>query len=602
MLVELAILTIMTALGPFGALCENPRVNINGLGAVVGETVHFKRETYPVLDTFVDVYRGIPFAEPPERFAKPQPKKPWSGDLDATVFGSICPQLDSTLIGVIGAEDCLYMNIWVPNQASNAAVMLFIHGGAFLVGSGSMEGISGLPLAAYHDVIVVNFNYRLGPFGFLSTGDDNFPGNIGMWDQLEALKWVKEHIADFGGDSSRITIFGQSAGGASVSLMTLAKQSWGYYDRAIMESGIATAPWALMATAKAREDALNLGKAALCWLPGSSGSSSRLLSCLKRKSMVNIMKAASWVLRFRLVNLEKANEIPFVPTIDGEFLTKDPAELLRLGDFKNSDVLLGTERDDGTLISMMAVLSDSLRHLHLPPKHPVIDKEKFDELLNIYVYIEHDQEMLDLISANYTTADQSNYLKPLYHTANDEGFACPTDTVVKAFAAANPNTYQYQMTHVSSFHLQNQTWPDTVQHGDELGYVFGSTFNPDLKPPLQLTEEEVDMSVDVMRYWTNFAKTGNPNDNETPVAKTWHKFNTQTMYYKDLSPPMVDKQYLLQDKCYLWNVELPDMVPSIVYQPSSEENEPLSDIPCQVIDRNYDGIVRRISDRLNRGS
>ncbi|XP_038062660.1 cholinesterase 1-like isoform X2 [Patiria miniata] len=565
MLALLAILTV-TAVGPLGALCGSPRVDISGLGAVVGETVHFQRDTYPAVDTYVDVYRGIPFAEPPERFAKPQPKTPWSGDLDATTFGSECAQPTQTLVGFNGAEDCLYMNIWVPNQATNAAVMLFIYGGTFLTGSGSMEWYNGVPLAAYRDVIVVNFNYRLGPLGFLSTGDDKLPGNLGLWDQVEALKWVREHIADFGGDSNKITIFGQSAGAVSVGLMTVAKQSWGYYDRAIMESGTATAPWGVLDPAKAREDAFNVGIAAGCNFV--FGSSSRLVDCLKKKSLKDVMKGAAWVLRFRFVNLEKAVEIPFAPTIDGELLTKVPAELYRDGEFKRSDVLVGTERDDGTLIAGKALITDALRHFTIPDMtNPVIDKETFDEFLNLYVFIKHDQKMLDLISANYTTADQSNYFKPFYHITNDEGFACPSDTVVRAFAEFNPDTYLYQMTHVSSFHVPGTTLNDTVQHGDELGYVFGSTFNTDLEPPLELTEEEVQMSVDVMRYWTNFAKTGNPNleslnNEEASNAKIWHKYNKQTMYYKDIAPSMVDKQYLLRDKCYLWNVLLPSMVPS----------------------------------------
>ncbi|XP_038050539.1 cholinesterase 1-like isoform X2 [Patiria miniata] len=553
MLALLAILTV-TAAGPLGVLCAGPRVDISGLGAVVGETVHFQRNTYPILDTYVDVYRGIPFAEPPERFAKPQPKKPWSGDLDATKFGTQCPQ---PLVSTNTGEDCLNMNIWVPNpKPTKAAVMLFIHGGAFLVGSGSEETYNGISLAAYRDVIVVTFNYRLGVFGFLSTGDGELPGNNGMWDQLEALKWVKEHIADFGGDSNRITIFGESAGGVSVSLMTLAKQSWGYYDRAIMQSGTATAPWGVLDPTKARDDAFGLGRNALCF---AFGSSSSLVSCLKTKTTDEIMSAATPILLAALFT--KNNLIPFVPTIDGEFLTKDPAELFRLGEFKSSDVLLGTQRDEGAMIALKAFLPASLG------SDPVISKDQFDGSLSSYVFMEHDQSMLDVISAYYTDSTQSNYLRPFSRLTTDEGFTCPTDTVVKAFAAANSNTYLYQMTHVSSFHfVPLPTWADIVPHADDLVYVFGSTFMSGLERPVLLTAEEVDISVDMMRYWTNFAKTGNPNLEslnhvETPDAKTWHKFNTQTMYYKDLSPSMVDRQNLLKDECDLWNVQLPNMAP-----------------------------------------
>ncbi|XP_022100335.1 cholinesterase 2-like [Acanthaster planci] len=451
--------------------------------------------------------------------------------------------------------------------------MLYIHGGAFISGSGSMETYNGVALAAYHDVIVVNFNYRLGVFGFLSTGDNELPGNYGMWDQLEALKWVKNHIADFGGDDDKITIFGESAGSASVSLMTLAKQSWGFYNRAIMQSGTASSPWSVLDPTTARDHAFKLGRLAQC---GESISSSSLLSCLKQKSTSDLVVVMNVILRDAVK--AKTNIIPFVPTIDREFLTENPAELYKRGEFKKTDVMIGTMRDEGAMIAFEAFLPRSILGDLL------ITEKIFDERLSDYIYIKHDQAMVDLIREHYVDPGQSKYFRPFSSLTGDEAFVCPTDAVAKAFASANSNTYLYQMTHVSSFHLLPLPFNDIVPHGDDLAYVFGSAFMQGLDRPVSLTEEEIGMSADMMRYWTNFAKTGNPNmESKRGVArvssKTWHKFNAQTLYYKDLSPSMVDRQRLRQDECYLWNVQLPQMVPSERNEEVPSQQEITDDLP-----------------------
>ncbi|XP_022100312.1 acetylcholinesterase-like [Acanthaster planci] len=124
MLRLLAVLTV-AAVGPLSVECDGPRVSISGLGAVVGETVHFQHHSYPSIDTYIDVYRGIPYVEKPERFGKPQPKKPWSGDFDASQFGADCPQPGSKA----ASEDCLFMNIWVPNprpRCSSSCIVIAV--------------------------------------------------------------------------------------------------------------------------------------------------------------------------------------------------------------------------------------------------------------------------------------------------------------------------------------------------------------------------------------------------------------------------------------------------------------------------------------------
>ncbi|TWW75561.1 Pyrethroid hydrolase [Takifugu flavidus] len=214
-----------------------------------------KYESVKGKDTGVHAYLGVPFAKPPVgpalRLAAPQPVEGWEGVRDATKQPLMCIQDLEFAMDVVKAfgftvdlpdisEDCLYLNVYTPaNRPDNAKlpVMVWIHGGGFVWGSASTY--SGSALAAYQDVVVVVIQYRLGLLGFLSTGDEHMPGNNGFLDQIQALKWVQEHIHNFGGDPDLVTIFGESAGGISVSLLLLSPLSEGLFHRAIAESGTA---------------------------------------------------------------------------------------------------------------------------------------------------------------------------------------------------------------------------------------------------------------------------------------------------------------------------------------------------------------------------
>lgn len=195
-------------------------------------------------------YLGIPFAAPPVgelRWKPPQPVEPWSGVRECTEFGPACPQ---PLLPFAGFEfdtmdeDCLYLNVWTPAKSPNDClpVMVLIHGGGFFSGSASQPFFDGAPLAK-KGVVFVGINYRLGPLGFLAHPElaeespEGLTGNYGLLDQIAALKWVQRNIAAFGGDPSRVTIFGESAGGMSVSALLLSPMAEGLFHRAIAQSG-----------------------------------------------------------------------------------------------------------------------------------------------------------------------------------------------------------------------------------------------------------------------------------------------------------------------------------------------------------------------------
>uniref|UniRef100_A0AAR2KMR9 Carboxylic ester hydrolase n=1 Tax=Pygocentrus nattereri TaxID=42514 RepID=A0AAR2KMR9_PYGNA len=219
------------------------------LGALKGEYVTVKGK-----DTVVHSYLGVPFAKSPVgplRLAPPQPAEAWEGVRDATQQPYICIQHRTLLVGLLQhllmnfevpemSEDCLYLNIYTPSKPGEDAklpVMVWIHGGGLTLGSASMQ--DGSVLAAYEDVVVVVIQYRLGLLGFFSTGDEHAPGNYGLLDQVAALQWVQENIHSFGGDPGAVTIFGESAGGISVSLQILSPLSAGLFRSAIAESGTA---------------------------------------------------------------------------------------------------------------------------------------------------------------------------------------------------------------------------------------------------------------------------------------------------------------------------------------------------------------------------
>uniref|UniRef100_A0AC11DJ77 Carboxylesterase 2 n=1 Tax=Ovis aries TaxID=9940 RepID=A0AC11DJ77_SHEEP len=220
-------------------------------GKVQGSLVYVKNA-----DVGVHTFLGIPFAKPPVgplRFAPPEPPESWSGVKDGTSQPAKCLQdpngmktmelWNVTLPSTSMSEDCLYLNIHTPahsHKGSNLPVMVWIHGGALVLGMASMY--DGSALAAFEDVVVVVIQYRLGLLGFFSTGDKHATGNWGYLDQVAALRWVQQNIAYFGGDPGRVTIFGESAGGISVSLHVISPMSQGLFHGAIMESGVALLP------------------------------------------------------------------------------------------------------------------------------------------------------------------------------------------------------------------------------------------------------------------------------------------------------------------------------------------------------------------------
>ncbi|KAK1883682.1 Bile salt-activated lipase [Dissostichus eleginoides] len=229
-------------------------VSAISLGLVNTEGGLVRGENILASGRHMDVFKGIPFADVPETFMKPKPHPGWVDVLDATAFKDICLQMSVAFNTTAGSTDCLYLNIWVPHNgsvSSDMPVMVWICGGAFMIGSAmglqilEHSQFSGQELADRGNVIVVSTGYRVGSLGFLSTGEPELAGNYGLLDQQAAIAWVHRNIRKFGGDPDNITIFGDSAGGASVSLQTLSPHNKGLFKRAIAQSGVAVSPWTI---------------------------------------------------------------------------------------------------------------------------------------------------------------------------------------------------------------------------------------------------------------------------------------------------------------------------------------------------------------------
>lgn len=521
-------------------------------GTVRGETIWFTYEGHPRINQTMDVFKGIPYAEPPvgpNRFRKPVTKVKWDGVLNATSFRAICWQVPDFDLVPPQSEDCLYLNIWSPSvKRRNIPVMVWIHGGAFALGSTRSKIYDGRPLTAYNDVVVVSIQYRLNGFGFLTTGDDVMRGNYGLWDQNLALSWIKQNIAEFGGDPEKITLFGQSAGGASVGFHLLQPLSWNYFHNAIMMSGSMLTPSAIqLDTSIAVETAYQIGRLVGCDL---AFKSEELAECLRTVDEYELILAMDKVL-FKLE-----------PTVDGEFITAPPQTLVRDGLFKQVSILLGSALNDGALATVMAY-PDQIFKLK-----PSSDRLDFREhLQGVYSFV--NQLILDAIEQQYidwSHADDpaANYFYTFMDIETDETFLCTQETVSRKYEENGNDVYRYLFTHKPSA----SAWPPFpvwkgVAHGDDVPFVFGSVFIPEFAD-VDVPQEEIDLSIKMMTYYTNFAKTGNPNfgddESKNGTESVWLKYTIPTQTFKELTPGLPDIRAYRSSYCAFWNQVIPDLI------------------------------------------
>ncbi|XP_061182349.1 carboxylesterase 1E-like [Saccostrea echinata] len=299
-------------------------------------------------------FSNIPFGKPPVgqlRFAKPQPFGSWHGILDATIKGPACYQSPSKNFNGT-SEDCLQLNIYVPHSlayTNSKSVMVWIHGGGYIGGSGTTDDASMFALTG--DVIVVTVNYRLGIFGFIASSDPDARGNAGLWDQMMALDWIRYNIRDYGGNPASVTIYGESAGGYSVSLLSLIPRNRGLFQRVIAQSGVANSYRALsnftfISTTKVAE---KVG----CLKNLSSTNDRAMVQCLRQIDAKLLLEATRSYRRE--IGLKTLSYLPFTPVVDGELFRKEPSLLLKdkasseFNFFQSLDMMIGNCNNEGSL-------------------------------------------------------------------------------------------------------------------------------------------------------------------------------------------------------------------------------------------------------------
>ncbi|EDL11239.1 pyrethroid hydrolase Ces2e precursor [Mus musculus] len=508
-------------------------------GQVRGSLVHVKDT-----DIAVHTFLGIPFAKPPVgplRFAPPEAPEPWSGVRDGTSHPNMCLQNDN-LMGsedlkmmnlilppISMSEDCLYLNIYVPahaHEGSNLPVMVWIHGGALTVGMASMY--DGSMLAATEDVVVVAIQYRLGVLGFFSTGDQHAKGNWGYLDQVAALRWVQQNIVHFGGNPDRVTIFGESAGGTSVSSHVVSPMSQGLFHGAIMESGVAVLPDLISSSSE-------MVHRIVANLSGCAAVNSETLMCCLRGKNEAEMLAINKVFKI----------IPGV--VDGEFLPKHPQELMASKDFHPVPSIIGINNDEyGWILPTIMDPAQKIEEITRKTLPAVLKSTALKMMLP--------PECGDLLMEEYMgdTEDPETLQAQFREMKGDFMFVIPALQVAH-FQRSHAPVYFYEFQHRPSFFKDFRPPYVKADHGDEIFLVFGYQFG-NIKLPY--TEEEEQLSRRIMKYWANFARHGNPNSEGLPY---WPVMDHDEQYLQLDIQPSVGRA-LKARRLQFWTKTLPQKI------------------------------------------
>ncbi|HXR40535.1 MAG TPA: carboxylesterase family protein [Terracidiphilus sp.] len=448
-------------------------------GKVQGKTIN---------DGKVKAFLGLPYAAPPvgdKRWKAPEPAAKWKGERDATKYGAHCAQgrvfEDMVFQDAGPSEDCLFLNVYAPADAtgkSKLPVMFWIHGGGYSGGASSEPRHNGdfLPLKG---VVLVTINYRLGVFGFLATSDlakeaGGTAGNYGLLDMVAALQWVKEDIKKFGGDPGDVTIFGESAGSFAVSTLMASPMAQGLFAKAIGESGAAFS------------DVLTLDP-----LATRVKQDDEWVASLGVKSLAELRALPT----DKVLEAVKSKKGGFSTVVDGRLLTGPVPETYAAGKQAHVPLLAGWNRDEGSF------LANGMTAEKWKGMAAGLFKERADEFLKLYPGATDEQ-----------AADSAGAY------GSDAFIALSTWKWLEEHqkTGASP-VYRY---HFELRALPSKYHPGTFAfHSDDIEYVFGTL---DTRPGETVRAEDRTLSDQMMGYWTNFAKTGDPNGTGLPA---WPKYD-----------------------------------------------------------------------------
>ena len=450
----------------------------------------------------VESFKGVPFAAPPVgelRWRAPQPAKVWSDVRKATTYSADCMQVpfpsDAAPLGTAPAEDCLYLNVWRPAGTPPGAklpVMFWIYGGGFVNGGSSPAVYAGSKFAE-KGVVFVSANYRLGRFGFFGFPEltkedaDGMLGNYGFMDQIAALKWIQRNIAGFGGDPSNVTVFGESAGGFSVSMLLTSPLSGGLFNKAIIESG---------------GGRTNLGgqRYLSTVIPNGPPSADSVgVDFARSVGVEGIGKQALEALRhlpaekvLGNLNMASMGQPGYSgPMIDGRIVLADPESVYLSGEGWRVPIMIGANSlDIGFGFAK--------------------DKDALFAPFGIY---------RDKAKAAYDPAGSGDLRTVQYSVAMDHMMVEPARFVATVFASEGVPSYEYRFSYVAE--SMRSKWPG-APHATEIPFVFDTVaekYGKDLAP----NDEKIAQAM--LSYWVSFAKTGDPSSGNSPA---WPRYSPAT--------------------------------------------------------------------------
>lgn len=473
--------------------------------------------------------------------------------LDAATYKPNCPQVKDPMeeypspgraetmggevVEVYDNEDCLYLNVWTPAaDQKKRPVMVFIHGGAFIVGSASSDFYNGKKLAN-HDVVVVTFNYRLGLLGFMELGnlDNNYngSGNNGLRDQIAAIQWVKRNASAFGGDPENITIFGESAGSASVTALLATEKPANLFKRAIAQSGAANIIHSPEIAQQASKDIL---------ATGNFDTMDKLI----QSSTLQLLNAQ----QNAYVQSEIGDRL-FAPFVDGKIIKDNPNTLIRAGNAKDISLIAGANQNE---MNYWSLYDSKLRNMFTDetdfgPAAPLIADEHRKML---------EDKLQGKLDDKYSFIMKETNLSKLRQAQNDD------------FVMIQPmrKMVEYQLPHNSNVYLYRFKWkipgkylpagtPDLgAVHALEIPFVFGNLDFSWVPGGRKYSEDPntnaKKLSEQMMAAWTNFARTGNPNGSGVPEWPEYDLTNRRTMIWDDISSSAIDPD---SDRRKIWEQE-----------------------------------------------
>lgn len=481
-------------------------------------------------------FLGIPFAKPPVgtmRWKAPESPDVWNDTLLTKKYAPACPQKkrlfetarleDGELkmdVAYEGDEDCLYLNVWTPVSAVKKPVMVFIHGGGNHQGSTSLNVYNGKLLAERGDVVLVTIAYRVGPLGFMTysgleaENENRVSGNYGTLDQILALRWVKNNIEAFGGDPNNVTLFGESAGSLNTANLLVSPLAKGLFHKAIMQSG---SPF-VDKNEVAKNKALPLIQSCGC----ASDNPQETIACMRRLSaeeLYNRMPELEGNVETRLTQ--------WMPNLDGYVFLDYANNVIRQRLHHQMPMIIGTNTNEGILFAPWGKRPEDLT--------AYIDQLPMPDSLK--------RKAKQMYPAGLTKLSTWTALGDLL---GDMYFQTSALMTVRSLSQnQEAPVYRYIFDHELPGPAK---WLKSL-HGLELIYIFQYPFDNKYGKKHPLNREDLELQKIMLRYWTNFAKTGNPNDSTLPV---WKIYDANQDNYLELSPKPREKYKFRASYLQLW--------------------------------------------------